>query len=216
MGWARRWRCRGWNRAAYGATPGSPRRRPARRRRAWPSCFPAAVITGTNGGPRARVPTWSWARCSRRLTSFATRWCSSAACTMPRRSRATSTVRKPATCSPARRWPRAGGSSPARASINWWRGTSGTAPSCRASCSAAKRRTPRCTRITRCSTARTSRGAARPRRRRSRSIPRWRLMRCSKTRRRPATKACSTPCCPMPGICAATSAGSTSKSSTNI
>ena len=187
----------------------------ARRQPAWRSCSPGAVFTGTNGGPKAKAPTWSWARCCIRSTISGIGWCSSEVSTTPRRSRATSIVHKPATFSPARRWPPAGGFSPAPASINLSRSTLAIEPSCRVSCLAVKRRTPPCTRITRCCTARTSRGAARPRQRRSKSTRHWRSTRCSRTRHKPVTGACSMPCCRTRRICAATSAGSTSKNSTN-
>ena len=89
-------------------------------------------------------------------------------------------------------------------------------PRCRASCSAAKSRTRRCTRTTRCSTARTFRGPRRRRRRRWSFIPRWPSTGCSGTRSSAATRACSTPCWPTPATSAAQSARPISASSTNI
>ena len=76
-------------------------------------------------------------------------------------------------------------------------------PRCPAWCWAARSRTRRSTRTTRCSTARTSPGARRPRRRRWSCIRRWPSTGCSRTRSSAATRACSTPCSPTPATSAA-------------
>ena len=94
-----------------------------------------------------------------------------AACSTPRPLKAISTVRRRATCFRVPRWPPAAKSARAPASISSWPSSMGVRRKCRASCWAAKSRTPRSTRTTRCCTARTSRGARRPPRRRWNFIP---------------------------------------------
>ena len=157
-------------------------------------------------GARAAAATWSWARCSPRWPTSASGCSSFAGFTTPRPRRATSTARRPATCFPAPRWPRAARSARERASTSSWRGPTASRPRCRAWCSPARSRTRRCTRTIRCSTARTSRGLRRRRRRRWSFTPRWPSIGCSETRRSAATRACSTPCCPTHATSAARSA----------
>ena len=71
---------------------------------------------------------------------------------------------------------------PAPASTSCSPSATADRPRCRAWCWAARSRTRRSTRTTRCSTARTSRGVRRPRRRRWSCIRRWRSTGCSRTK----------------------------------
>jgi hypothetical protein len=82
------------------------------------------------------------------------------------RAKGTSTPRRRETCSPVRPSRVVERFARARASIRCSPKPTDAARRCRASCWRARSRIPRCTRTTRCSTARTFRGVRRPRRRR--------------------------------------------------
>ena len=172
-------------------------------------------FTPRNGGPGARVRRWSWARCWPRCRTSARRRYSSEAFTMPRRSRETSTARKPATCFPARRWPRVARFARAPASTSSWRRRRAGPPKCRAWSWAARSPTRRSTRTTRCFTARTSRGPRRRLPRRWKFIRRWPLTGCSRTPTKRVTAVCSMPFCPTRKACAGKLALTTAASSTS-
>ena len=135
---------------------------------------------------------------------------------MRRRSRGTSTVHKPATCSPERRWPRVARFGRAPAWTSSWRRRRAEPPRCRAWCWAARSPTRRSTRTTRCSTARTFRGPRRRLPRRWKFIRRWPLTGCSRIPTKRATAVCSMPSCPTRKACAAKLASTTVASSTSI
>ena len=180
---ASRWRCRGWNRfTVWGDEPAGIK--PASE-----APVRLAVLFSGNG---FHSKEW-WAKGEGKADG--TRQGARAAHRFPREDALhprplqrggaegeTSTARRPATCSPARRWRPAARFVPARASTSCSRSVTAARPRCRASCSAARSRTRPSTRTTRCSTARTSRGVRRPRRRRWRFIPRSRSTGCSRTR----------------------------------
>ena len=108
-------------------------------------------------------------------------------------------------------FPQAGRFGPGPASIRSLPSESVSRRSCRVLCSVAKRRTRRCIRITRCSTARTFPGAAQRHRLLWKCIRPWRLISCSRTKLKRVTKACSMRFWPMRGTFVAASAGSISK-----